>query len=648
MKFQGSREALPSGSRLSLSSASSNPLNIAQHEHHLPHHGTDDNDLRRRWLSDISSRRQSVAGPPNSLDNFARSWQRAAQFPEVTPRRSSFFLALPDDEEHGRDLPIDETRPLLSRPSASGEHVPESLCDDDDVANSHDYGTREGTEHRRPHLDGGFDASARTTPLLGRSYEASYGTASSTRISESTRLHAAQLHREHHLIETNTDIIDADADREPLVVKHIQHRDGSKETIIVGQSTVPQTIFNSVNVLIGIGLLSLPLGLKYAGWVIGIPLLIFSAMATAYTAKILAKCMDVDPTLVTYADLAYISFGPQARIITSLLFSLELMGACVALVVLFADSIDALIPGLGALRWKLICGAILIPMNFVPLRLLSLSSILGIFCCTSIVLIIFVDGIIKPDSPGSLRDPAPTSLLPGNWDAVPLSFGLIMCPWGGHSVFPNIYKDMRHPRKYGESLWITYIFTLFLDLAMATAGWLMFGPDVTDEVTYNVLLTSGYPNWLSICIVVFIAIIPLTKIPLSCRPLVSTVESLCGLHNIPTRSQHPQKKARNERKEPTHLIRTTVQVTARIATIVLITYIAIVFPYFDRIMALIGASLCITICIILPIVFYMKIFGSRISFQERVADWLLLIVCSIMAVVGTAWAFIPKENIGLK
>lgn len=65
--------------------------------------------------------------------------------------------------------------------------------------------------------------------------------------------------------------------------------------------------------------------------------------------------------------------------------------------------------------------------------------------------------------------------------AVPLSFGLIMCkwtyilrnrpavnlttlcmiaPWGGHSVFPNIYRDMRHPHKYGKSLWMTYSFTV--------------------------------------------------------------------------------------------------------------------------------------------------------------------------------------------
>ncbi|OAX77244.1 hypothetical protein ACJ72_08460, partial [Emergomyces africanus] len=421
----------------------------------IPPHEADNNDLRRRWTAEISTTHRATKAP-NSLDNFARSWQRAAHFPEVAPRRSSFVFALPGDEEHGAGVSVDETRALLRQTSAPSEGVSESPFDEADFLLN--YGTREGTMFGRPHVDGEFNGlSTRTTPLLGRSYEASYGTTVSSRISESARLHAAQLHREHLFIEA--DAAEADSEREPLVVKRIQHEDGSKETIIVGQSTVPQTIFNSVNVLIGIGLLSLPLGLKYAGWLIGIPLLTFSAAATAYTAKILAKCMDVDPTLVTYADLAYISFGPQARIITSLLFCLELMGACVALVVLFADSIDALVPGLGAFRWKLICGAILIPMNFVPLRLLSLSSILGILCCTSIVLIIFVDGILKTESPGSLRDPAQTSLLPENWSAVPLSFGLIMSPWGGHSVFPNIYKDMRHPHKYGESLWVTYIFT---------------------------------------------------------------------------------------------------------------------------------------------------------------------------------------------
>ena len=108
-----------------------------------------------------------------------------------------------------------------------------------------------------------------------------------------------------------------------------------------------------------------------------------------------------------------------------------------------------------------------------------------------------------------------------------------IAPWGGHGVFPNIYRDMRHPYKYPKALKVTYTFTVcrtiwfpdallterqyLLDLSMAIAGLLMFGEEVFDEVTSNIFCTKGYPPALSICIVIFIAIIPLTKIPLKYR-----------------------------------------------------------------------------------------------------------------------------------
>jgi len=53
---------------------------------------------------------------------------------------------------------------------------------------------------------------------------------------------------------------------------------------------------------------------------------------------------------------------------------------------------------------------------------------------------------------------------------------------------------------------------------MAIVGYLMFGSRVRDEITANIFLTKGYPNWLSVFIVVAIAIIPLTKIPLKYAP----------------------------------------------------------------------------------------------------------------------------------
>ncbi|KAJ5231988.1 hypothetical protein N7468_004944 [Penicillium chermesinum] len=579
-------------------------------------------NLGRGRSSSFSRLRQ--AGGPNSIDNFARSWQRAACFPEVLPRHASFVSADSDDEfaiATGGDFvsrsPLsvgrhsDAERPLLSDDSGDEEYNGDGL-------------QIHGPRRALP-----------TTGLLGssldRSFAASYGTISS-RVSESARRNAIQFHREH---QTHADGLD-DPGREPLLLKHVQHEDGTKEDIVIGQSTVPQTIFNSVNVLIGIGLLSLPLAMRYAGWFLGLLFLVFSAVTTSYTAKVLAKCLDVDKTLVTYADLAYISFGHHARLITSFLFCVELLGACVALVVLFADSLFALLPGLSILQWKLVCGLILVPLNFLPLRFLSVTSILGIISCTSIVILICVDGLIKPDSPGSLQQPAKTFLFPENWATLPLSFGLIMSPWGGHGVFPNIYRDMRHPHKYQKSLWTTYVFTFSLDCSMALIGWLMFGDTVRDEVTANVLSVDAYPKVLSVCIIIFISVIPLSKVPLNARPLVATFEVLCGVSPSHTPSE--------DSAGPGKMLQ-FLRALVKVFTVALIVGLAIVFPAFDRIMAFLGSFLCFSICIIFPLAFYLKIFGKEISPRERILDWSLLIISCILAAVGTVWVFLPREMI---
>ncbi|KAI9371121.1 transmembrane amino acid transporter protein-domain-containing protein [Aspergillus egyptiacus] len=567
---------------------------------------------RRPSDNDVSLQRSRQAGGVNSIDNFARSWQRAACFPEVFHRRSSFATVDSDEEWHAssgaflssQGSPHSDLGPALTRP----------LLSDNGVAGSapRDYSLSAG------HLE----------PALGTSY----GTISS-RVSESARKHVIEFHRQQQAHAEPA----FGHDGEHLLIKQVQHEDGTRENIVVGQSTVPQTVFNSVNVLIGVGLLSLPLAMKHSGWFLGLTFLLFAAVTTSYTAKILAKCLDVDRSLVTYADLAYISFGHHARLVISLLFCLELLGACVALVVLFADSLHVLFPGLGIPQWQVICGLILVPLSFLPLRLLSVTSILGILSCTSIVAIIFIDGLIKSHAPGSLREPAQTYLFPENWGTLPLSFGLIMAPWGGHGVFPNIYRDMRHPHKYGRSLWSTYVFTYSLDCAMAVLGWMMFGDTIRDEVTANVLTVDEYPQFLSICIIVSIAIIPITKVPLNCRPLVATVEVLSGLE--------PHAELNGDYSERTIGIRRALRVLIRILVVAIIVVIAIIFPSFDRIMALMGSALCFTICIILPLAFYLKIFGKEISPKERLLDWTLLLTSSVLAAVGTVWAFLPQEMI---
>jgi vesicular inhibitory amino acid transporter len=246
---------------------------------------------------------------------------------------------------------------------------------------------------------------------------------------------------------------------------------------------------------------------------------------------------------------------------------------------------------------------------------------------------------VKPTTPGSIIQPATQYLFPSNWLTIPLSFGLLMSPWGGHSVFPNIYRDMRHPYKYRRGVDITYIFTYIIDTGMACAGILMFGDNVRDEITSNIFLTEGYPPGTSVFIAICIAIIPLTKVPLNARPIVSTFEVLFGLDTRALASA-PSMNGMSG------LNRGIAKIALRVATIVTFVVIAILFPSFDRIMTLLGSVACFSICIILPLAFHLKLFGKEIGKVEKAMNWALIWVSSIMAVVSTVFACLPKEWIG--
>lgn len=321
-------------------------------------------------------------GGANSIENFARSWQRAAGFAEIPPRQPSFIFA-DEEEESGGARISDEGSPgehrSLLRQRLDSDGAPESVFEDNASSEQVEDDSSDWEGSNKP-------AKARGRPITGHApylaspfaskYDGVYGSLSS-RVNASSLRHADRLFHEQQV----GGIQDPDKAHEPLLIKRVEREDGKLVQVVVGQSTLPQTVFNSVNVLIGVGLLSLPLGFRYSGWIVGVIFFFFSALATRYTAGILAKCLDVDQSLITFADIAFTAFGTKARVLTSVIFFFELIAACVALLVLFADSLDALIPGWGIVEFKILGGIILVPLSFVPLRFLSFTSVLGIVSC---------------------------------------------------------------------------------------------------------------------------------------------------------------------------------------------------------------------------------------------------------------------------
>lgn len=365
--------------------------------------------------SSVTNRLTAMAdiGGVNSLRSFARSWQRAASFAEVIPRRPSLYIAVDAESSVEPSDCIQYSRDRVTgTPRRFAGLLSEHLQSSESLDTTPDSPSRRGSsalecaramviadsEHSKSKALDTEQASG-TLPAISSSTRSSifpvpHHLSTSDIIGsygshhESTRL---ERHRSRSSVSQGSglgsgrehvDAIGADETTEEerrVSVKEVRQGDHVVLTV-EGQSTLPQSVFNSINALIGVGLLSLPLAFKLSGWIAGLAMLSLNAAVTAHTGKLLGKCMQYDPSIITYSDLAYVAYGSRARVIVSALFTLELVAACVALMILFSDSLNSLLPTFASPDiWKCVCGVLVLVLNMLPLRWLSYTSILGIF-----------------------------------------------------------------------------------------------------------------------------------------------------------------------------------------------------------------------------------------------------------------------------
>ncbi|SCZ87353.1 BZ3500_MvSof-1268-A1-R1_Chr2-2g04819 [Microbotryum saponariae] len=412
-----------------------------------------------------------------------------------------------------------------------------------------------------------------------------------------------------------------------------------------GESTWGQTLFNTVNVLIGVGLLAEPFAFADAGWAIGTLLLLFCALITNYTGKMLAKIMRQDSSLATYADVLIKAYGTRAKNIECYAVILELGALSIALCTLFADSMESLYPAVSSQAYKVIFFFIILPTTFLPLRFLSLTSLLGIISSFTLLLVLVTDGALKKHQPGSLRDPMPTAAGP-RWMRLPLSFGLLMSglrlisQFAGHAVIPSLYRDMKNPSQFNSVIDIAYIIAFSISMLFGTLGYIMFGNNVSSEVTRDLLATKGNPAVLNKIAVWMVALNPVVKYAVANAPLVQTFEVMLGIQKTRPlserrsrprfRSPHDsdasailegsaimsedssssisglegnESSSRTKNQEP-FLLRYRAFITRPLLT-ALIVVLAIVIPDFGRVLSFLGSASAFIICCIGPIGAYL-------------------------------------------
>ncbi|KAI5122591.1 hypothetical protein M0805_004807 [Coniferiporia weirii] len=410
----------------------------------------------------------------------------------------------------------------------------------------------------------------------------------------------------------------------------------SVKSVVTGKSTFGQTLFNSIAILLGFGMLSEPLAFAYAGWIGGMILIIFYGFITCYTAKILAQIMADDPQIRTYADIGNKAFGQRSRVLTSSLFCLELFAVSVVLVTLYGDSLHSIMPRYSAGTYKLIGLIILVPSVFCPLSVLSYTSILGILSTLLIIFVLLIDGMSKPDAPGSLWKPAPTSLTVSGWGEMGMAFGLFMAGFSGHAVLPSLARDMAEPREFNRMINSAFMAATVIYALIGGCGYLMFGNNVSDEVSRDLLSTPGYNVFLNKIAVWSLVIMPLTKFALATRPVNITLEIILGLETSTPLQLHIHETANSALLARGRSRRTkdTLIFVERTVFACLSVAVSILIPEFSSMMAFVGSFSAFVLCVIGPIAAKIALMGKC-----GTGDAVLLAVATIMATWGTVAAF---------
>lgn len=405
-----------------------------------------------------------------------------------------------------------------------------------------------------------------------------------------------------------------------------------------GKTNLIQSLFNIINANLGTGILAMPFVIRLGGyWGIFITVLI--GVLGNYTGKVLISMLyeeTEDGTRVrvrdSYADIGEAFNARFGRYLVHVVNCIEQFAHCVLLLIMPGTVIAHTFPasGMNESTWIFLISLVIIPTIFIrKMHQVTWTSILSVAIATFISVCVLLYSLTH-------RTHWSYETLPGfDVHITPISLGIVMVTYSSQAYMPAIERCMRDPELFDPLIDFAYTLVTVFKFGIGVIVFLAFTNE-TDQI-----MTLNLPhNFFGTIFNVAAIILSLSFYTVPMFTMFDIIENQLTLPVFMQRFLDTEKCYFGKKFLTPNLM-------FRFMVVLMFISIASAVPHFSLLMSFVGNTTGITLVLLYPSLFYVKLRWNELSNTVVVINCLIVVFAvagGLFGISSAARAFYSVFN----